>query len=287
MKHLQLVIGMSLALTLPVYAGQEGEKISYYQETSPQPVSASPLSENAQAPLNTNAPSDPSSLDFLANPSPMTSPSQEPLMPPENPSAENLKILVGTTCSDAYEGNHSSCMRTFSDQSVEKIETKETEQGDEIRKQVTITTLDALNRIEQLKSIYHGTQYQSEVEDAEKRKKEFEFLEFLDIHPEKSFKEILIYDYHPQSQKIQKMTWAKYSFDEDSSQSHLLAHAYLTYDAQGNPDKGLAESIESGNFMAEVLEGKMQESTHRNLLQKQWKVWENWMKSRYLSAYLS
>lgn len=202
----------------------------------------------------------------------------------KNPQTQ-VVIMTSEKCSrNGASGNENSeCTRSYSDQSSQQVTIDQKTKGAEFRQMTTIADFDARHDLQNAKTIYQGTQ-----RNASGTKKEFEFFE-ITVTPRQgnATKEILIYDFYPDSGQVKKMTWAKYEQSDDLKDAVLVSHTYLTYGLNGKPEKGVAESLENGAFTAEFLNWDDTDPVKIQINRDAWRVWENWIQSRQLSAYLS
>ncbi|MSR78102.1 MAG: hypothetical protein EXS63_07775 [Candidatus Omnitrophica bacterium] len=203
--------------------------------------------------------------------------------PPEEPTT--VVMMISETCkNEAGAGNHSVCLRTFSDNSTAEVDTNERTHGKELRQMTTITEFDGGHHLKNVKTIYKGVQYS----DIKNKNKEFEFLDIsYTTGGGPLYKEVLIYDYHREAGKLKKMTWGRYEQEDSFAEPVLISHAYLTYDQSGTPDKGLAETVEDGNLTAQFLDWHEKSGPAREVSHDAWRGWESWISSRQISIYLT
>ncbi len=202
----------------------------------------------------------------------------------DGPLDTSILFMISETCGKDQASGDQVCQKKFSDQSENEVRTHEEKNGNEFRQMTGILEYSPEHLLRGIRSIYQGTQYQ----DASHTKKEFEFFEIENQPLDGPMtKEILIYDFHEDSGKLKKVTWGQYEQQEEDQDMVLVSHAFLTYDHDGTPDKGLAESLDDGYLTAQFLDWKSKDQKEVAINRDAWKGWETWITTRRLTFYVS
>lgn len=200
---------------------------------------------------------------------------------------ENVAMLTSEAC-EQIEGAASgalSCHRIYSNGHHAQIVTQRATLGDEYKQQSVITEFDRENNLLYTKTVRHRIDYN--FYQGEDRGKEREFFDVI-YEPvgKKISRELLIYKYHPNSQKVKSMTWAQYEQIGHSATAGLVYHAALYYDKSGRPERGVAEKWEHGKKIADYLNWSSLRQGTSLFNKNSWAKWESWLKSIFLQAYL-
>jgi len=224
-------------------------------------------------------------------PSPMPAPETMPaplteVINPLHRKAEEVAVLISERCSqggNAAEGTNA-CERVYSNGHHATLLTQSANEGDELKRQTVIDEFDRDGNFLFKKTIRHRVDY---LYLNDQKSKEKEFFDIL-YQPadKKTTRELMVYEYFPDTGKTRSLSWAQYKQIENEPRAELVYNAMLRYSADGNPDRGIAEQWNKGVKTVTFLNWNRHSSNYAPTTPETWRQWEVWIGTVSLEAYL-
>lgn len=176
-------------------------------------------------------------------------------------------------CSDHGETDGEfRCVKTLSNGSYVLFLTDQENHGENFKRQVQMTEFDAQKEPQGRRTI--------------RLKKAFTFVgserrlraEFFDVvnRPKggKITREIIIYEYEPETNQLKNLTWTSYEQIEQSEFAMITRHVALAFDEDGNPLNGRAEKWKNEVPVERLFSWDRFTDGEKNLDRKAWNGWK-------------
>ena len=214
----------------------------------------------------------------------------EPALPEELISAvenpEGVTTLISETCKQQGETGEGvlSCNRLYSNGHRATVVTQRAAAGDEFKLQSVIKEYGRSDQLVSTKTIRQRIDYNYYEEDKGKERELLDIVHEAEGKP--TVRELLIRQYHLDTGKMKRLTWARYEQVEDSKTATLIYHASLRYDSDGAPMRGVAEHWNAGKKIESYLNWNALAPNRPGLSRQSWHAWESWIQNISLQAYL-
>lgn len=193
------------------------------------------------------------------------------------------KLFEGkcTEAGDAFNGSLT-CLQEYADKSVRDVSIHYLTEGNVYKRQTISTEFDADGHRLNKRSVRYRADY---VFEDGKRLKTVERFDIVNRPlTGKITRELIVVQYHPQSEKTKKVTWAKYRQIGEEMSAEISHHAYLTYDEAGQPIKGRAEKWQDRQVVDTLLNWNLAKNQTFKIEESDWQTWEGWLQRIILSA---
>ncbi len=193
------------------------------------------------------------------------------------------KLFEGkcTEAGDTFNGSLS-CLQEYADNSVRDVSIHYLTEGNVYKRQTISTEFDAKGHRLSKRSVRYRADY---VFREGKRIKTVERFDIV-LRPltGKITRELIVVQYHAQTEKTKKVTWAKYRQIGEEMSAEISHHAYLTYDEAGLPLKGRVEKWQDRQVVDTLLNWNLATNQTFRVEQSDWQTWEGWLQRIILSA---
>jgi len=169
------------------------------------------------------------------------------------------------------------CQSLNSDGSILTAELHYEKAWQEFKEQTILTSQNDQRQIKGQSVIRHKTQYTSD-EQTHKIKESFDIVRYP--QDDKTTREFIIFQYNADGKTIQRVYYSKYSQIDETAEASLIHHTVLTYDEQGTPLKGHAETWKAGKKSQELFRWDRRIQGTKAFDPHLWQQWEH----RALSA---
>ncbi len=227
------------------------------------------------------------------SPKPDTAAAAEPLpaaLPdlknPEAESAGEVAMLVSEQCSQngtSGEGTNS-CERVYSNGHRATVLTQNANEGDEIKSQTVVEEFDENHTLLYRKTIRHRVDYNYLKEQKAKEKEFFDII--YQPSGKKTTRELMVYEYYLDTGKTRSLSWTQYKQIGNEPKAGLAYNALLRYNADGSPERGLAEKWSQGKRLETFIDWNRYSRGYATLDQEAWGQWEGWIRNVSMQAYL-
>ena len=157
---------------------------------------------------------------------------------PQIPHPGDLASLGSENCNGLGNGSDSSltCRLNYSNGDSLILTSRFENFGRESEAETEILSKDASGQEKESKTVRHKIRY---VYAGDQKVKEAEFFDVVRYPSRgKATREIFIYEYHLETQKVKTAAWALYRRLDQSLLGSLTCHVFLTYDSDGRPLQG-------------------------------------------------
>ena len=192
-------------------------------------------------------------------------------------------ILSGRCEATGDEANGSvSCLQSFSDGSKRHLSIFSV-QEENFKRQTVTREFDSEGNLVRRLSV---RQKKSSRETLGK-KQAFQHFDIVTRSPgEPVTRELLVIEYLPASEKVRRVTWTSYRQIAETGYAEMTHHVSLSYDADGNPQRGRAEQWQDRQ-LAKVLMNWAPSTEPMASSAEAWRMWENRLRGILHSAVYS
>lgn len=217
-------------------------------------------------------------MDFLSDSSPLSTSSKEPGEAPSHETGIQVAPIMEKQCTSTgdSESGSSACLIQYASHTITQIESEHSMEGNELKRQTILTTLDSSGKQLNRQSIRQKTVFDFV---GNRKVKKADYLDIVDRPSQGPItREFLVYEYdlHSDSDKILKRVWVHYQQIAATDFAEILYHVMLAYDPNGKPYTGYAETWKNQKIKKVVFAWDQdthafsrQERTHWSTLEKE------------------